>query len=138
MLDTDERYCSLIKPAQDWTHWTEEAESYHQLSRQIIEQHGADIETVAKDLNRILDNRTVYSDGWAVDHPWIIRLFHYARITMSFRISPLEMILSEAQMEIWHKTKDQVTETLNIDRHRASNDALIIQQTYIQTLQQCR
>ena len=37
-------------------------------------------------------------------------------------------------MVIWHVTKNQVEQELNIARHRASNDALIIQQTYVPTL----
>ncbi len=43
------------------------------------------------------------------------------------------MILSEAQMEIWHETKDRVVAEMSIVRHRASNDALVIQQTWVET-----
>ncbi len=36
-------------------------------------------------------------------------------------------------MSIWHQVKAMVEEELNIVRHRASNDAQIIQQTYVRT-----
>ncbi|MCW8886913.1 MAG: hypothetical protein OQK12_16935 [Motiliproteus sp.] len=134
-MGQDSRYCSLIIPHGDWTHWTEEAESYHHIPRDSLFKHGRSIDTVADDMNRLLQNQTIYTDGWVVDQPWVIKLFHQCRKQMTFRISPLEMILNETQMELWHETKQQVTEDLGIDRHRASNDALIIQQTYNCTLE---
>lgn len=89
---------------------------------------------MAAGLNRRLHNLTVYSDGWVVDQSWLIKLFYRAGLPMQFRVSPLEMILKEAQMEIWHEVKAQVLEELNLQRHRASNDALVIQITYARTL----
>ena len=44
------------------------------------------------------------------------------------------MILSEAQMERWHETKDRVLAEVQKHRHRASFDAWIIQETYKRTL----
>jgi hypothetical protein len=41
-------------------------------------------------------------------------------------------------MAIWHQVKTEVEQELNIARHRASHDALIIQKTYIRTLEMCR
>jgi hypothetical protein len=61
------------------------------------------------------------------------RLFQQVGVEMSFSLSPLEMILTEDQMSIWHPTKDQVIEDINVQRHRASNDARIIQETYKRT-----
>lgn len=45
------------------------------------------------------------------------------------------MILSEHQMEVWHEVKEQVIIELGLTRHRASFDALIIQETYSRSLQ---
>ncbi len=41
-------------------------------------------------------------------------------------------------MNIWHEVKALVEEELNIVRHRASNDAQIIQQTYVRTRTICQ
>jgi hypothetical protein len=56
-------------------------------------------------------------------------------MTPNFFLSPLENILKENQMEIWTQTKLQVIADLALIRHRASSDALIIQETFARTLQ---
>jgi hypothetical protein len=57
---------------------------------------------------------------------------------MRFWVSPLEMILSEPQMGIWHKTKNMIVEEVSLTRHRASHDARLIQETYKRTLNDTR
>lgn len=47
---------------------------------------------------------------------------------MHFGVSPLEMILPEPQMEIWHKPKDRVLTESCLQRHRASHVAWVIQE----------
>ncbi len=127
------KYCSLITPDKEWTHWDNEAEHIHHISRHCLKDHGKPAHTVAQQLNDFFEGMTLYSDGWVVDKPWLTRLFYVARIPMKFDVSPLELILSESQMAIWHTTKDVVTKELNLTRHRASNDAAVIQETYRRT-----
>ena len=133
-LQENRKYCSLIRPAPDWTHWDSEAEKVHRVARDILETHGKPAREVTAQLNALLEGRTLYSDGWVVDSSWLTTLFHAARSRMEFRVSPLETILSEAQMERWHDTKNRVMEEANITRHRASYDAWIVQETYRRTL----
>ena len=134
-LEEGERFCSLIQPVAGWGHWSEDAEACHQIARACLFQHGKPAASVASMLNLILQHKTVYSDGWVVDKPWMERLFASVGMAMQFRISPLEMILNEAQMEIWHATKTQIETELNATRHRASSDALVIQTTFMRTRQ---
>ncbi len=134
VMEDGKKFCSLILPAPEWTYWDEEAEKVHNIERSILEVYGKEPKEVATLLNELLDGKTVYTDGWVVDKPWITTLFYEAGINMSFEVSSLEMILSESQMENWHKTKDQVIKDLDLSRHRASYDALIIQETYKRTL----
>jgi DNA polymerase III epsilon subunit-like protein len=129
------KYCSLILPSPDWTHWDEEAEKLHHITRDILQTHGKPIAEVVRALNEILRNQTAYSDGWGVDKTWLDHLFYTAGIRCEFSLSSLEMILSEPQMEIWHETKDQVLRDLGQKRHRASFDAQVIQETYQRTRQ---
>ncbi len=133
-LSDGEKFCTLILPAPDWTHWDEDAEKIHRVPRDILETYGKPISDVTEKLNELLDGMTLYSDGWVVDKPWLTTLFHVAGKPMTFNVSPLEMILSEEQMAIWHETKDQIIIEMNLARHRASYDAWIIQQTFKQTL----
>ncbi|MBO6565081.1 MAG: hypothetical protein JJ934_05815 [Pseudomonadales bacterium] len=134
-LQDGSKFCTLIAPAPDWTHWDDEAETVHRISRDILETYGKPMQDVANFLNDILAGKTVYTDGWVVDKPWLTRLFHAAGVEMDFTVSSLEMILSPDQMEVWHDTKDKVVEDMELKRHRASYDALIIQETYKRTLQ---
>ena len=132
-LDDGHKYCSLVLPEPEWTHWDAEAQNVHRITRDILETYGKPGRTVAETLNELLANRTVYTDGWVVDKPWLATLFHAARIEMRFRVSPLELILSASQMERWHGEKDRVLATLDLSRHRASHDAWVIQETYSRT-----
>ncbi|WDP90922.1 MAG: hypothetical protein HUN04_14950 [Desulfobacter sp.] len=132
-MDENKRYCSLIHPPPQWTHWDKEAENTHRITREILLRHGKSPPRVSLELNNLLEGLTVYTDGWAVDKPWITRLFAQAGLRPSFTVSPLERILSEPQMDIWHSTKDKIINALDKSRHRASIDAFIIQETFIQT-----
>ena len=137
-LDDGGKYCSLILPAKDWTHWDEAAEKVHRIPRDILEEHGKPAKTIADDLNDLLKDRTVVTDGWVVDHPWINKLFAECQVYPRFRTSPLEMILTEPQMNVWHETKDLILQNLQERRHRASFDAAIIQQTWAKTRENTR
>ncbi|GGF68054.1 3'-5' exonuclease [Alteromonas lipolytica] len=127
------RFCRLIRPYPDWTHWDDNAQKLHGITREHLRQRGVDGHEVCLALNEFLANDTAYSDGWVVDHPWLIRLFARAGVTMAFSVRALEYVLSEAQMELWNSTKNNVLSQFNGHRHRASTDAEIIQQTYIRT-----
>jgi hypothetical protein len=84
-----------------------------------------------------LMGQIVYSDGWVVDDTWLIKLFYAAKVTMQFHVSSLEMILSETQMSLWHSTKDRLFQQMQEQRHRASSDAALIQNTFVTTHQIC-
>ena len=132
-LADGERFCTLISPPEEWTHWTEEAERVHGLTREILFTHGIPVREVARALNDRLAGLTLYSDGWVVDQPWLTTLFAAAGMAQMFTVSPLELILSEPQMAIWSETRDQVISDLDLSRHRASSDAEIIQETWVRT-----
>ncbi len=132
-LDDGKKYCTLVLPAPEWTHWDEEAEKVHRIPRDILEDYGKPATFVANELNRILKGKTVYTDGWVVDKPWLIKLFDECKIEPEFYTSSLEMILSEDQMNQWHDTKTKILEEAGQRRHRASFDAYIVQQTWLRT-----
>ena len=92
--------------------------------------HGTTVAT-----NKLLEGKTLYTDAWVVDKPWLTTLFYEAKMEMKFSVSPLEMILSEEQMARWHETKDRILAGVEKHRHRASFDAWLIQETYKKTLE---
>lgn len=128
-----DRYCSLILPAEEWVFWDEGAEKVHHISREILEKHGKPLHVVAEELNTFLEGETVYTDGWVVDSTWIKQLYFSAHKQMYFSVSSLEMILKEPQMEIWHAVKDELEAQKEGNRHRASFDAALIQETFVKT-----
>ncbi len=127
------RYSALIRPADKWTHWSEEAEALHQIKHSDLINIGKCPRTVAHELNKQLEGRTVYSDAWAVDSTWLRKLYYQAALEPSFRLSSLELIMTEAMINIWDKTKRQIIKELGLTRHRASSDAKIIQNTWKRT-----
>jgi putative intracellular protease/amidase len=134
VMSSGEKYCSLIFPASDWQYWDDQAEKVHGITRDTLFKYGKPITTVTTELNALLSEKTVYSDGWVVDKPWLTQLFYKSGSEPSFSLSALEMILKEPQMAIWSQTKSEVINDLALRRHRASADALIIQETFNRTL----
>ena len=126
-----ERLCQLITPPKEWDFWDAEAADCHRITRAVLFENGHPPATVANELNKLLKGMTVHSDGWVVDKPWLVKLFHVADVQPLFNISPIEILLNEQQMLIWHKIKKDVTLDLQLQRHRASSDAKIIQETYM-------
>lgn len=131
--ENTERFCRLICPLDNWTHWSDSAEDAHGIARPTLFEQGITAREIALLLNQRLQGKTLYSDGWVVDHPWLIKLFSAVNIEPRFLLSPIEMILKEPQMEIWDETRKKLLQQHSEKRHRASFDAYIIQQTWIET-----
>ena len=136
VMPDGKRFCRLIQPAEQWTHWSEEAEALHGISRQMLKEKGLPVSQVCDELNRLLSDQTIFTDGWVVDFPWLIKLFEAGSRSMAFSVSPLEMVLSEYQMENWSAVREQILAQRPITRHRASSDAAFIQNVFLQTQQQ--
>jgi hypothetical protein len=133
ITETGERFCCLIRPHHEWVYWDKKAEDVHGISRRALIENGKDIRWVATQLNQQLAEKTLYSDGWVVDSTWLNELFFRAAVKPTFRLSALDMILSELQMERWHEMKERLHAENTEVRHRASSDAKVIQLTYQQT-----
>lgn len=122
-------YHSLIRPHEDWHYWDSLAQSIHGISPSGLRLYGKPIEQVCHDLNLLCQGHTLYSDCWVHDHTWLVKLFAAAGIVCRFRCSPIEAVISEADLRRWSVRKRSTGGALGIRPHRALNDALIIQQT---------
>ncbi len=127
--------CNIIRREQDWLHWDPRAEMLHGISRETLAKHGKEPVVIAALLNEQLAGQLVYSDAWGNDSSWIALLFDAAELPQRFRLESLRSLLTDAQVDIWHETKARITEEMGYTRHRASHDALILQQTFCQTAQ---
>lgn len=127
-------YCSLISPEPDWQHWEPGAESVHGITREVLQTHGKSAVRVASDLNRCLRARTVYTDAWYHDYQWLARLFDAADLQPQFTLKDLRQLLDEDTQARWDATKSEVLAELRLNRHRASNDARVLQQTWVRLM----
>ncbi|MFY7865867.1 hypothetical protein [Roseateles sp.] len=126
---TGAAFCCLIQPEPEWQHWAASAESLHGITREILKRHGKPPLWVAEQINRRLAGQTVYCDAWGHDYPWLCRLFDAVEMTPSFRLADMRSLLSEAEAELWHAVLDQVRAEMQLRRHRASSDAMVLQLT---------
>ncbi len=74
VLPNGKTHCYLIRPAPGWTHWDPVAEAVHGIRREILQARGVAIEEVARALNEILHDETIYTDGWGHDRSWLALL----------------------------------------------------------------
>jgi hypothetical protein len=137
-LEKGQTQCMLIRREPEWHHWSASAESLHAISRESLDQHGYSVKEVALKLNEWLSDSVVYTDGWGNDSSWIALLFDSAGLSQRFKLESLRSILTEEQVQHWHETKHDIENKSGFQRHRASNDALVIQQTYCVTAENSR
>ncbi len=134
-LENRDIHSFLIKPEDDWTHWSEEAEQIHGITREQLHAEGMSIEEIALKLNEILRGQTLYSDAWSFDSSWIGRLYDSAGIVQRFRIETINKLLKPEQVEHWHPTKEAVLQELGLKAHRAAIDVQVLQETYLRVSQ---
>ena len=120
-------FCTLIAPDSGWTHWDDQAERIHGISRSLLQRHGRSALEVAVELNQRLDGRTVYCDNWAHDYAWLARLYESAEISPRFKLRHLRELMSENEAERFDDTRRVVARNLQLRRHRASSDARVLQ-----------
>lgn len=135
VLPNGDTYCSLIRPAREWVHWDPEAEKIHHITASTLRAHGRDVAEVAAQLNDRLHGRTLYSDAWLHDYTWLSALFEAADRVPAFRLEDLRSLLSEEEAAAWDDIKREVRRDLCLERHRASADARVLQQTLLRVRQ---
>ena len=126
-------HCFIISPPDHWTFWDEKAEAVHGITRELLMEHGLEPVDVCNSLNQLLLGQRVYSDAWSHDISWLGKLFDLIQVPQLFQLDSLRTLMSEEQVIHWHPTKDVVIKELNLNRHRASSDAMIIQETFKRT-----
>lgn len=133
-------FCTLIRPQPDWTYWDDAAERVHGISRLGAQCHGRSVASVAQLLNQHLAGMTVYCDGWAHDYTWLHILFEAADERPRFRLEHVLRLISPAELPHWPAAKQAAAEELGLQRHRASNDARMLQRalTHVHALESVR
>ena len=121
----------LIQPQNEWTHWDPKAELLHGISRSRLEREGYPAIEVARWLNdELAEIGIAYSDSWGYDSTWLSLLFHHAGMLPRFRLEALRRLLDEEQLNCWAELKEAVIAEGGIQRHRAGDDARLLQLTW--------
>lgn len=131
VLAVGSSYCTLIRPEPDWVHWDASAEAVHGIRRELLFDHGRECAEVAYTLNGHLAGQVVYTDSWYHDFMWLSRLFDAAALVPRFTLQDLRSVLDQSKADRWEAAKRDVVAELNLSRHRASNDARILQHTLL-------
>jgi hypothetical protein len=126
--------CTLIRPEPDWTHWDAPAAEVHGITRELLMAFGKPADLVASWLNDQLRGTTIYSDSWGHDYGWLAVLFDAANLAPSFTLEHLVSIMPECNAARWSQVHREVELELGLKRHRASNDALILQRTWLRLM----
>ena len=131
VLPDGRAWCTLIRPAEGWTHWDPQAEQVHGISQALLQQHGRDVATVAQMLNDTLQGQVVYCDGWAHDYPWLGALFDAAGRVPRFRLESAAQLLDADGLPELPQAQREAMVAMGLTRHRASNDARALQQALL-------
>ena len=129
-MPNGETHSWLIKPHVLWKDWSRKAAKIHGISREELEENGTECVEVANALNNLLGDVLVYCDAWTFDSFWLHRLFKTSGLKHSFHIESISALLNDTQIERWQDVHNQTIKEMALERHRASNDALILHETY--------
>ncbi|GAA0740296.1 hypothetical protein LRH25_24755 [Ideonella azotifigens] len=127
VLPDGESVCTLVQPAPHWQHWDGAAEHLHGITRDVLARHGKPPREVAELLNSRLRGATIYCDSWAHDYAWLAILFDEAGLTPSFKLRHLHELLDDQAAAHWDGACAEVRNSLQLQRHRASTDARVLQ-----------
>jgi DNA polymerase III epsilon subunit-like protein len=119
----------LIKPHVLWQDWSLKAAKIHGITREELENKGLEVGRVVSELNNIVSG-TVYCDAWTFDSFWLHRLYKATHTKHAFQLESISALLDEEQVLRWQDVHDEVISEMNLQRHRAENDALILHHTW--------
>lgn len=123
--------CCLIKPLENWSNWCQDAYKIHGIDRDILFKAGKPVKEVALWLNEKLGGLTVYTDAWMNDMCWLGRLYDEAEVCQRFKLESILDLLTEDERDRWAEVYQFILDQTKLTRHRASNDARLIQQTFL-------
>lgn len=127
-------FAKLVRPADNWTEWTKEEEKRHGCSRQKLLTDGERPERIARDLNQLFMNKTLYSAHAERDKKQLRKLFGEAGVSPQLELQDIRDILSQDQLKRWNDSRQRVIKLTRLCPTRADTSALITRSTYMYSL----
>jgi len=129
-LENGDVHSWLIKREPGWTHWNPESAKIHNITRDQLTNEGLYAPDVAKLLNSHLSGKTVYTDAKDHDEFWVNVLFETVGIEREFKVESIQsLFINQLQSPLFYKTRNELYK--KTVRHRAGNDAVVIQEAFI-------
>lgn len=119
----------LIKPHHSWTHWSEKSAKIHNIERSQLDSGLSIYDSVIK-LNSQLRDSIVFSDAVDYEIFWIDKLFSVVGVDRLFDIKSIYQL--DFDFDKYKKIKMQKSK--NIQIHRAENDACLIRDSIIESI----
>jgi len=120
--------CSLIRPDESWSWWSNAREAEHGITLALLHTHGREPRQVVAWLNAALQGQNVYCDDWEHTSSLLRTLYKAADAgPPSFHLTSIDELLGPISVEAWREETLDVKQSGGMRRHRASYEARVRQ-----------
>jgi hypothetical protein len=96
----------LIKPAPEWTDWSDEAEAIHKIRREHLIEEGMPHDELARHMVDMLNGHALYASVPSWDGQWLSKLLRAAGLPRhSLRLHDTEVVRQESAERILKEAK---------------------------------
>ncbi|MDZ7750342.1 MAG: hypothetical protein U5S82_01490 [Gammaproteobacteria bacterium] len=135
VLHNGAAYCLVARPEAAGFPVASGAEQATGLTPEVRDRRALAAPQLALELNRALGDDTVHFDDRGPGAALLRRLFDAAGVAPSFRMEPLQALLTTDQRRDWERATLTALEEQRHIRNRASDKALVLQQTLVRSAQ---
>jgi DNA polymerase III epsilon subunit-like protein len=101
VTETGREESHLIKPAAEWTDWSDEAEAVHKIRRSQLMNEGTPHDELAKRMVDMLSSYALYASAPSWDGQWLSKLLRAAGLPRhSLRLQDTEVVRKESAESI--------------------------------------
>lgn len=109
-------FSHLIKPVDAWTYWDSNAEDLHGISREMLQEDGAEAGWLCQKLNHDLAGKTLWADS-NYDAWWLETLFEVVGARPLFEVKNIFQLIDQSRLPDYYGATGGKVE------HRALADA---------------
>lgn len=134
-IDHDDKitvWSSLIQRPSEWTHWNDQSEGVHGISRETIAEYGLPASDVALILNTTLGDGIALVDGHRYDSHWADRLYEAAGIERTWELASYDIaIFGDGHISQETLQRILTLKPRKTPPHRAGEDARLLAEMFL-------
>jgi len=125
----------LIKPEPSWTHWCNNAEALHGISRRKLKEEGVPASVVVDKLTDVLSDASgvLYSDADRWDEDWLSTLFFTCGRQPPTKVLSIFDLMSDDQKCMFNTIKNDLCSNGAYQQHRALDDIKMINEAFLKS-----